>query len=527
MFNVAGKLEAELSEISAKEVVNAVRYNEAVARLKKLRCTDYQIHLLEEAVYCHYDHDINGKSIMKLALTVEKDPNWPDHHINAIKHLMSLGYIDDQNGKSRLYWLTRDGQSHHDALKAYSPAVTKQEVVERKIEDNLDVNLGRDGLLATASKLWWVWTHGDEIKQFRWEQWIKEFQDGQEEIDKAVAAILAPRDPIILPPQTRENPYWTEEMQRKQNDLYWMSEGVAFWLNPRGLLADPTPAPDWWTPPLDYQPKVMLPSPEDDIVERSLLAPPMPAGLVKATQEEIDEKYRQKALEAELEMKMHESNITLERYKHEPTWLCGEGDWKQVGKRIWGFDDQDEVDRWCAERRKRGRAFTVAHKETRTYPEMLKLFFAEWGVNVQWMVREKRSSEKVIDEILRELDSITDEHYDYEDWKEEYRIRKNAPSKRANFRKGEPMRVDRADGHFFMVEVNNEVRGFTSKAEADEWTRIHKEEQRLRIAQLEAQKMSKAARIAPKTEREEKEKANWKARERKAFTKPNTDYDFF
>lgn len=486
MFNVAGKLEAELSEISAKEVVDAVRYNEAVARLKRLNCTDYQIHLLETAEYCHFGEDLNGKSIMRLALTTGKDPNWPQHHINAVKHLMNLGYIED-DGKSYVYWLTRDGKSHHENLRAYSPAITKQEVVERKIEDNLDINLGRDGLLSTASKLWWTWTHGDEIKQFRWEQWIKEFQEGQEEIDKAVAAILAPRDPIIVQPQKRDNPYWTEEMQRKQNDLYWMGGGTAFWLNPRGVLAEPTPAPEWWTPPLDYQPKAMLPSPEDDLVERSLLAPPTPAKGLTGPKGDTGPAS---------------ADITLERYKHEPTWLCGEGDWKQAGKRIWGFDDQEEVDRWAAERRKRGRAFTVAHKQTRTYPEMLPLFFGAHGVNVQWMVREKRDTSHVIDEILAELDrlgEVKDEHYDYQDWVKEYEITKEGRIKRQNFRKGEPMRVDRLGGdHFYMVEFNSEVRGFTSKAEADEWIRIHKEEQRLHIAQLQAEKMASEARKAPK-----------------------------
>lgn len=525
MFNVAGKLEAELSEINAREVVNAVHYNNAVARLKKLRCTDYQIHLLESAVFCHYGHDIDGKSIMKLALTVEKDAHWPNHHIEAIKHLMGLGYIDDQEGKSRLYWLTRDGQSHHDALKAYSPAITKQEVVERKIEDNLDVNLGRDGLLTTASKLWWVWTNGDKIKQFRWEQWIKEFQEGQEEIDKAVAAILAPRDPIILPPQTRENPYWSEEAQRKQNDLYWMSGGVAFWLNPRGLLADPTPAPEWWTPPVDYQPLVQLPNPDDDIVERSLMAPE--PKFVQASPEEVAAKYRRKELEYEAELKMEEA--MMERVKHEPEWLCGEANWNQPGQRIWGFDTQEEVNRWIGSRKKQRKGYTVARKGSISYTELLECFFGPQGANVSWVLRrDVNKAETVLDEILAELEAM-DDHYDYQDWHEEYQIRKADNQRRANFRKGEPMRVDRARGdHFFMVEFNNEVRGFTDKAEADEWIRIHKEEQRIRIAQLEAEKMSKAARTAPKREAKEEVKSNnWKARPRKAFTKSNSDYDFF
>lgn len=177
------------------------------------------------------------------------------------------------NGYELFYFLSDRGQEFRDRMAKERKNKKTTAVAVVSPELNGDLNLSRDGLMVTASKLWYLWTHRKEIKAQKHQEWLVEFAAGQGALDDTIAEILRPREPIILPPQTRSNPYWSEEMQRKQNDLYWINKGAAFWLNPHGLFAPETPAPNWWVEP-DYTPKVQVADTLDSVVEASLLPPP-------------------------------------------------------------------------------------------------------------------------------------------------------------------------------------------------------------------------------------------------------------
>lgn len=391
-----------MSEIDAEEVVKSVRYQNVRIKLEKMGITDYQTWLLETAREAQFDNRASGKGY-KI-----QDHEYDGHHLNWAKTMMKVNLVD-VNGSS--YWLTSKGLKFREELLANKTApqgrmTGKYDVVKRDdFDEKMDVDLFRDGLLATAGKIYWFWTNRDLIKERQMQAWLKEFQEGQAEIDKAIAAILAPRETPIVPHVQQENPYWSEEMQRKQNDLYWMTDGIAFWLNPRGLLADPTPAPDWWSPPLDYQPKVTLPDFTDKILEASLLPPPtdaLPAGMVKASDEEIRTK------------------------------------------------------------------------------------------------QEEKARETMLDELIYELDKLNDpelvdEFYDAEDWYEEIESRK-AHKTLTVHNSQLPSITRNSNQSLFIVEFENEVRGFPTAGEAQHWINIMSHAKRLKDAEERARREAAEAK---------------------------------
>ena len=230
------------------------------------------------------------------ALTKRRCEYWPDDHTNDIMSLAKkqLIAINSRQG-DRFYWVTSKGINLANVLKSiyrkepeFLPM--KVEAVD-PIKFNTDLNISRDGLLMTVSKLFWCFTNRKAMRQKQLEDWLVEFQESQGDIDKAIIKILSPRDLEILEHKPVVNPYWTEAMQREQNDNYWLVPS-AFWLNPRGIDAEPTPAPDWWTAP-KYEPKVKIASNIDSIVEASLLPPP--PEFVPTNPEVVVEKHRKKA----------------------------------------------------------------------------------------------------------------------------------------------------------------------------------------------------------------------------------------
>lgn len=115
-----------------------------------------------------------------------------------------------------------------------------------------------------------------------------------------IPSYVKPEDIKLIPLRNT----WTLEQQREMNDLYWESNGLAFWLNPAGVLADATPAPEWWVRPVRQV--LHNPQPVEDIVSLSLqppegyvppLDPNTPYGFIPASPEEIAEKYREKEAE--------------------------------------------------------------------------------------------------------------------------------------------------------------------------------------------------------------------------------------
>ncbi len=289
-----------MTKTKTSEVVKSVHYANARLRLEKLGVTDFQIWLIEEAEERHFEGSpAKGYRIQSEIYDPRGELEWA-------KHLQRAGIVERIGDR---YWLTRDGESFRENLLIHKPGREPANLpAVASFEEQMDVDLFRDGLLKTVGKIYWFWANHDLVKERRMQEWLREFQDGQKEIDEAIAAILAPRDPIIVQPKQEPNPYWTEEHQRKQNDDYWATGGAAFWFNPRGILAEPTPAPDWWEMP-EYKPKVVIPKLTDDVVEKSLLPPPatgpkgeqgppgLPEGLRHATEEEIAEKRREKALD--------------------------------------------------------------------------------------------------------------------------------------------------------------------------------------------------------------------------------------
>jgi len=329
-----------LSDILANEL-QAIAYSDARERLTRLGVTDYDIWLIEMAEEIIYPKTSRYR--------IRDHEYEPRGEVKCMKRLCDLG-ITKRCSVSHRYWLTRDGESFRANLLIHRPKEKDPEV-----QDRTNVKLSRDGLALTLGKLWYIWKHRREFQAKRHQAWLEEFSQNQEAIDQAVREILLLNSKVyIAPPPKKVSGWWTEEMQRQQNDLYWMTPG-AFWLNPHGALAEPTPAPDWWKAPA-YTPKVQIPNLVDDVVENSLKAP----------------------------LAIETAECEVKKVKHEPEWLCGEANWDKLGGRIWGFDTQEEVNRFIGERKKAGKGWTVSQRGGFTYVEMLPKFFGEWGANIKW-----------------------------------------------------------------------------------------------------------------------------------------------
>lgn len=274
--------------MSLDVLIRGCKYDKAIKLLEEKGLSEWAIQVLMD-----YEEI---RDPVGYVLTKRRCEYWPDDHTNDIKSLMAHNLIAcDSRNNDLYYWMAPKGITLVHTLKSLyrkEPDTLPTKCVPVDPEKfNTDLNLGRDGLLLTASKLFWCFTNRKVIRQRQLESWLIEFQESQGEIDQAIIKILTPRDIEILEHKPVVNPYWNEAMQREQNDNYWMIPS-AFWLNPRGIDAEPTPAPDWWTAP-KYEPKVKIASNIDSIVEASLLPPP--PEFVPTNPEVVVEKHRKKA----------------------------------------------------------------------------------------------------------------------------------------------------------------------------------------------------------------------------------------
>jgi hypothetical protein len=215
---------------------------------------------------------------------------WPTRHDEMTSRMIYLDLINPQHG---LYWYTPLGKKFHNMIQTAqlkqldsqknnlvrassdAPAPTPP-----SLEEQQDISLSRDGLVETCSKLWWLWVNGDTIRQAQQARQLKEFTEGHALVEQACQDIATSEQRVsrklLEAKPTAPQRTWSEEEQRRLNDMYWMSDKSAFWLNPHGELAEPTPAPDWWSPPQDLRSitaeRIALLV--DDTVDRSLLPPP-------------------------------------------------------------------------------------------------------------------------------------------------------------------------------------------------------------------------------------------------------------
>jgi hypothetical protein len=476
LFGVADSLKRELDTIRPlHELIRGLRWDKAVKALEGRGMTQYQIHLILDSRMTRLNNDHRTRQ----ELNYEGDSHWPNHEIEAIKNLRhKLKLIDIDGGGT--YWLTENGMKLLEqlrackgageklvALKLASPAYNMRPTVEEK----LDINLGRDGLMTTVSKLVWTWTNGDTIKSYKMAKFVEEFRKGEEEIDNALQMILSSEQRVSRmlieqgPPAPLKS-FWTEEMQRAQNDLYWMSGGTAFWLNPMGATADPTPAPEWWSPPADYQPKIMAQLQriqDEDVVGKSLLAPPT-------------------------------KGLQGPPGGNRPEWLAL---FKDTGV-VYGLHTQQEVDSFIGARKYSNQGYTVARRDSSAYEELYTAYVTQ-GEIVPALPEEvgrkyiEKTKEMILDEILAELEEFSNSADDYET----YQQKKGVPAPRSKPKVGVKCRRSPSQqGDFFMVEHGNTVRGFPTKEEAEQW---------LYEQRLESQRKATEAQIKKEHEQRELE----------------------
>ena len=458
VFGIHEALKQDMSEISARDVLSAARRAIAIRTMEDMGLTEYDISLIQHAEAVDY----LGASIKYRIQDLRYDSRG---ETETAKRLFAEDLAEVRNDR---YWLTKQGEKlHHDLLALSSdrklpkhvmasPAANLPVKVEN-VEEQMDINLGRDGLMETCSKLVWIMSNRDTIEQFKAQQFVEQFKNSQNEINKIVAAINAPRAPIVLPPVEEDSPLWTEEMQRAQNDLYWMSDGKAFWLNPNGVLADPVPAPEWWSPPKNYQPFEY--EPKLSVAERSLLALPieavatdLPPGLVKATPEEIARKHREKyAEEHYFDEEVTPKQVALSReYQYFGKLLHAD--------QVFAFRNDREIGNW--QEASADTPYTFVARGSQGYGSMLMEY------------EKQQSKATVLDEIISELDRLNsdpvDEYYDHSDWLEEIQIR-TGELQRIGSNTVVPMVMTSANHDLYIINHNDKVRGFPSKVEANKF----------------------------------------------------------
>lgn len=413
------KMKAKVQQLGSLDDLRQMSYKQLKTFLGTLDISEFEINILMSA-----KHHVGDRWVVMSSKPCDV---WPDSPVACDQRLMDYGMMYQS---LNLYYLTTLGVRVRQIIlesKGYAQKGALDELLDQpeRVEQAMDINWGRDGVLGTMSKLWYVWTHGDEIKQRALQRQYAEFIEGQKLIEDA-ATLIATSDqrvarrlaekPIVAQP----NDFWTVDMQRANNDKYWASDGTAFWLNPNmyrdgkfDMGAEACPAPDWWTAP-DWKPKY-IPLDYNKVLDEAMLAPTVgPKGdtgpsfngdFIKATPEQIEEKLKEK-----------------------------EAEYNGV------YESMDEYG----------------------------FMPVEYG--------EKLPIQKVID-YLEELNG--DEHYDYEDWKEEYEVDRFGKNK--GTKKVSPVRkmINNAGKPFVMVEFNNEVRGFDTKEEADRWLQLAQKSARI------------------------------------------------
>lgn len=429
MFGIADAMKRDLAAMDQKSTHKALR-NDGL--------TSYQINMLAEAVRSNFmtknQNTRNAIWIPKMRLTSEWQFSGDmKQEMECIRNLEKRGFIFVSPENDNYWWLTKKGFNATISLRGgveptentNLPAVQNQAPIEEK----LDISLNRDGLMLTASKLIWGWFNQDKVKDFRFKQMVDSVQVGQEQLEQAVHLIATAEQRVARqlaeqgPPKITQTA-WTEEQQRHQNDMYWLTGQSCFWLNPAGLLADPTPAPEWWTPPAYHsatQARIEQDR-QDDVVARSLLAPPsdVPAGFRKATKEEIEEKNRHKVLDELIasleEIPTEEDSYEewLERYdvnqhryvkervktgrrlnrvnqtKHQLYMV-------EFGSTVRGFETKHEAQRWLESQKAKARAPEI----TKSKADIHRHKAESQRKKIEIIKREREKAEREVENIRR------------------------------------------------------------------------------------------------------------------------------
>jgi hypothetical protein len=256
-----------------------------------------------------------------------------------------------------------------------------------------------------------------------------------------VAKFLEEEGPVV------SSTSWTEEQQRAINDLYWMNT-MAFWLNPRGPLADVTPAPSWWKIPENYKSKsqALLTALNDDVVTRSLEAPK--EEWVPASEELKDAKRLEKS-------KLYDETPTEQQVRLAAMFPYIV-EIHQKTMRYVPCTSKEEMEELIQNHFK-GFYHVVYGRGDQHYGRALRLY-------------EKRlNTVRPIDQVLEDLDRMDErEAATFDHWCDERLKQNTSPKGQPKIITGAPRanQVVRAGG-LYIVEHGSVVRGFTSKVEAE------------------------------------------------------------
>lgn len=307
------------SQSPLHELIRGMNWKQAFKELEERGLTEYQIHLILESQPRKLIRSTGAK--YEWVLSTKQDDKWLID-TEAVRNLRKLGLVDVTGGGS--YILTETGSLFRETLLVIY--VRGKDI--NSVDFNMDINLSRDGLLATCGKILWLLKNRSAIKEQQTRDFLDHLKTDTKELDQTLDLIATSEQRVARklveqgPPIIQSN--WTEEKQRAQNDLYWMTDSLsAFWLNPHGLLADPTPAPEWWTPPERYESVVqkhVAQIVENDVVAKSLRAPEKPKKLtldnVIEEIENLHNKPKTKAPSKELYYKGYATNHVEKYYEN-------------------------------------------------------------------------------------------------------------------------------------------------------------------------------------------------------------------
>jgi hypothetical protein len=230
--------------------------------------------------------------------------NWKEHRNDGFvgqllisKLLRRQGEYNDPQRRNRMY-LTLQGEVIWDCNFKLQ---NRLEIARHKLEE-FEFETRSVGQRFSSRWAQWKQAWAERKRLPDLSELLTAFKGNLEAAERIqqIPSYVKPEDIELIPLRNT----WTLEQQREMNDLYWESNGLAFWLNPAGVLADTTPAPEWWVRPVRQV--LHNPQPVEDIVSLSLqppegyvppLDPNTPYGFIPASPEEIAEKYREKEAE--------------------------------------------------------------------------------------------------------------------------------------------------------------------------------------------------------------------------------------
>lgn len=277
MFGAAETLKMELSKVnhSGQRLADLIRgrtYAQAMEILDR-HITHYQAVLVEQAT----PFKVTRGGVTTTHYVFISQTYDPRGEVECMVNLRKKGLatiVDFIEDKHR-YILTGSGKELMHAIHSCRNATSKAVKPFEELVDKPSFTFIRNKL--ASIRTWWASARAlpdlsSLVDSF------KMLLESAEKIQQ-VSLYVKPEDIKVIPLRNT----WTVEQQRELNDLYWESNGLAFWLNPNGPLADAVPVPEWWVRPVRQE--VYNPSLIDDVVTQSLQAP---AGYKKPSSDHSD-----------------------------------------------------------------------------------------------------------------------------------------------------------------------------------------------------------------------------------------------